>query len=108
MFSGSHLTEPFKTPGEKKNWLKKENQQLDFGAKLPILSQQTQKWKLGPISYMLKFSLGKRPSLLEEAHRMWWYALTSRWAQLKVWKVCGMVKDFEGSLSRDEKENCRQ
>lgn len=38
MFSGSHLTEPFKTPGEKKNWLKKENQQLDFGAKLPILS----------------------------------------------------------------------
>lgn len=36
MFSGNHLTEPFKTPEENRRKLVQENKQLDFGNVLPI------------------------------------------------------------------------
>lgn len=54
MFSGNHLTEPFKTLEENRK-IGSRKQQLDFGIKLPTnsLSQQIQNWKLG--QFLLRF-----------------------------------------------------
>lgn len=82
MFSGNHLSGPYKTLEENTRKIGlQENQQLDFQIKLPIkiANQELERTGATPLPYFLRTQLHPWETEAQsrgshDASRMWWYA----------------------------------